>query len=95
MAGMRAAVAALRGALRSQRSTPPHTTSSLGNHHLFIMGSQDAAPKTPQDTLSSYFDDSTAAVRQKFTQYAHQPTCNTFMQPNIMPASKKITFFPL
>ncbi|KAF8500167.1 hypothetical protein F5888DRAFT_1356995 [Russula emetica] len=33
------------------------------------MGPQNAAPKTPQDTLSSYFDDSAAAVRQTFSRF--------------------------
>jgi hypothetical protein len=41
------------------------------------MEPQNAAPKTPQDTLSSYFDDSAAAVRQTFTRYAHLLTRNT------------------
>jgi hypothetical protein len=33
------------------------------------MGPQNAAPKSSQDTLSSYFDDSAAAVRQTFSRF--------------------------
>ena len=40
------------------------------------MGPEIAEPKTPQDRLSSYFDDSVATVRQKFTRYAPQLLLN-------------------
>jgi hypothetical protein len=65
---------------------------------IFIMATQNAAPKSPQDTLSSYFDDSTAAVRQMFSRYAPQSPItlihSSFIS-NIMPESRKVMFFPL
>ena len=65
---MRAALAAHGDAQSNQ---------SVDHLIIFTMGTMEpeiAEPKAPQDRLSSYFDDSVATVRQKFTQYAPQPT---------------------
>lgn len=42
------------------------------------MGQQNAEPVTLQDTLSSYLDNSAAAVRQTFVRYASRR--HTFIQ---------------
>ena len=45
------------------------------------MGTQNAEPVTLQDTLSSYLDNSAAAVRQTFVRYAPQShPHHTFIQ---------------
>ena len=46
------------------------------------MGQQNPEPVTLQDTLSSYLDNSAAAVRQTFVRYASQPLTphNTVIQ---------------
>jgi hypothetical protein len=73
LAGMRAALPVVGGAARSPASvlvTRPRL--GLGETIIFAMGSQNAASKTPQDTLSSYFDDSATAVRQTFSRCVPQ-----------------------
>lgn len=58
---------------------------------IFIMGPQNAAPRTPQDTLSSYFDDSTAAVRQTFSRYAPQsPVTPVHSSPTLCQIRKRL-----
>ena len=75
---MRAALPAVGGAgARLRQSVSDRlTTTTTTRENIFIMGPQNAAPKTPQDTLYSYFDDSAAAVRQTFSRYAPS-LCNT------------------
>lgn len=67
------------------------TRPGLGGTIIFVMGPHNAAPKTSQDTLSSYFDDSAAAVRQTFSRCAPQsPITPVHSSPTLCQIRKRI-----